>query len=273
MSSTDHEQEAGQGMAGSDDPPADDERTEPPTPAFPLPPSIGLAWGLYERPARGPRRGLTLDRLVAAGIKVALTDGLGALSMARVAKELGVGTMSLYRYVSAKDDLLALMFDAGIGSPPAIDPSVQDWREGLTLWAEGVRAAYHRHPWALRVPISAPPLGPNNVAWLEAALRALSNTPLGEQEKLSTVLLLSGFVRNEATLTADLAAGSAGEQVMPGYGTMLLGLLPAGGFPALRQAIASGALDDDDDLDSEFDFGLLRILDGVAALIQEYGPR
>ena len=239
---------------------------------FPMPPSIQLAWGLGELPSRGPRRGLTLDRLVAAGIKVALTEGIGSLSMARVAKELGVGTMSLYRYVAAKDDLLTLMFDAAIGPPPPFDPEVQDWREGLTLWAEGVRAAYRRHPWVLRVPISAPPLGPNNVAWLDAALQAQKNTPLSEQEKLSTTLLISGFVRNESTLTADLAAGAAGEQVMPGYGTMLLTLLPEGRFPSLRRAIASGALDDDDDIDSEFDFGLLRILDGVEALIREYGP-
>jgi AcrR family transcriptional regulator len=235
-----------------------------------LPPVIELAWGLHERSPRGPRRGLTLERVVAAGIKVAMTEGLGALSMARVAKELGVGTMSLYRYVSAKDDLLTLMFDTGLGAPPAFDPTAQDWRDGLTQWAVGIRAAYRRHPWSLRVPISAPPLGPNNVAWLEMALEALAATPLSEQEKLSCVLLVSGFVRNEATLTADLAAGAAGEQVMPQYGTMLAAVLPDGRFPAIRRAIASGALNDDDDLDQEFDFGLVRLLDGIDALIREY---
>jgi AcrR family transcriptional regulator len=212
--------------------------------------------------------------VVAAGIKVALTEGVGALSMGRVAKELGVGTMSLYRYVSAKDDLLTLMFDTAIGPPPRIDPADHDWRDGLTLWAEGIRAAYRRHPWSLRVPISAPPLGPNNVAWLEAALQAQANTPLSEQEKLSTALLISGFVRNESTLSADLAAGAgtAGDQVMPKYGDMLVMVLPeSGGYPALRRAIASGALNDDEEMDNEFDFGLLRILDGIAALIDEYG--
>jgi AcrR family transcriptional regulator len=252
--------------------PVDGVGEQPPPPG--LPPIISLAWGLQHRAARGPRPGLTLDRVVAAGITVALTEGVGALSMARVAKQLGVGTMSLYRYVSAKDDLLTLMFDAALGQPPAIDPSAQDWREGLTLWAEGVRAAYRRHPWALRVPISGPPLGPNNVAWLEAALQAQANTPLSEQEKLSTILLISGFVRNESTLTADFAAGAGagGDQVMPKYGELLALLLPEGGFPALRRAIASGALSDDDDIDTEFDFGLLRILDGIAVLIEEYGP-
>jgi AcrR family transcriptional regulator len=241
-----------------------------------LPPAIDLAWGRRRRPTRGPKPGLTLERIVAAGTKVAMTEGIGALSMTRVAGELGVGTMSLYRYVSAKDDLLTLMVDSALGSPPAAPPE-EDWRAGLTRWAVGVRTAYQRHPWALRVPISSPPLGPNNVAWLENALVALQGTPLSEQEKLSTVLLLSGFVRNEATLNLDLAAGAAaagagGGQVMPTYARMLAALIEQGDFPALADAIASGALEDEDDPDSEFQFGLERILDGVAALIARVEP-
>jgi AcrR family transcriptional regulator len=237
-----------------------------------LPPGIELAWGRRRRPTRGPKPGLTLERIVAAGIKVAITEGIGALSMTRVAAELGVGTMSLYRYVTAKDELLTLMVDTALGLPPEA-PLGEDWRAGLTRWAVGVRTAYQRHPWALRVPISAPPLGPNNVAWLENALMALASTPLSEQQKLSTVLLVSGFVRNEATLSLDLAAGAAAigagsGQVMPTYARMLAVLIEEGDFPALREAIASGALEDEDDPETEFRFGLDRILDGVAALIR-----
>jgi hypothetical protein len=131
----------------------------------------------------------------------------------------------------------------------------------------GVRTAYQRHPWGLRVPISGPPLGPNNVAWLDNALAALAPTPLTEQEKLSSVLLVSGFVRNEATLSADFAAAAGGDQVMPGYGRLLGRLTSAEQFPSLHEAIASGSLDDPDDPDAEFNFGLERILDGVAALM------
>ena len=231
-----------------------------------IPPSIELAWGRRRRPTRGPKPGLTLDRIVAAGIEVARTEGVGALSMTRVAAELGVGTMSLYRYVASKDELLTLMVDSAVGTPPPAPPD-EDWRAGLTRWAVGVRGAYQRHPWALRVPISAPPLGPNNVAWLENALRALRGTPLSEQHKLSTVLLVSGFVRNDVTLDLDLAAGAGGQQVMPTYARMLGALIEGGDFPALADAVASGALEDEDDPDSEFEFGLARILDGVAALI------
>jgi AcrR family transcriptional regulator len=235
-----------------------------------LPPSIALAWGLREHPRRGPKPGLTLDRIVAAGIKVALTEGLAGVSMARVAGELGVATMSLYRYVAAKDDLLTLMVDASLGTPPPAEPG-EDWRAGLTRWAVGARAAYHRNPWALRVPISAPPTGPNNVAWLEAALRVLGGTALSESQKTSTVLLLSFFVRSEVTLAADIAAGSGGGPVNFGYGDVLAALTDPALFPALHQAMAAGAFDGGDH-DAYFNYGLGRILDGVGRLADERRP-
>ena len=231
-----------------------------------LPPGIELAWGLHEHPRRGPKPGLSLERIVSAGIKVALTEGLGSVSMGRVAGELGVGTMSLYRYVPAKDFLLELMVDAAIGPPPLQELAEGDWQARLGAWARGVRATYRRHPWALRVPISAPPIGPNNVAWLEAALEALAATRLSEPEKLSTVLLLSFFVRSEVTLAADIAAASAGAPAGFGYGSLLAMLTDAAHFPALHQAIAAGAFEDDDDPDGYFEYGLARIIDGVARL-------
>lgn len=243
-----------------------DSQVRPPAPAPLVPPSIALAWGLDVPGSRGPKRGLTLERIVAAAIALADADGLAALSMSRIAAELEVATMSLYRYVAAKDDLLVLMVDAGLGAPPAPAPG-EDWRAGLRRWAEGVRDAYRRHPWSLRVPISAPPLAPNNVAWLDSALQALAGTPLAEREKLGAVLVVSGFVRNDTTLTVDMAAG-AGDPPTPTYGRLLSTLIDPARFPALDRAIASGSLDDgDDDPDENFEFGLERILDGLAVLM------
>ena len=126
--------------------------------------------------------------------------------MARIAKELGVGTMSLYRYVASKDELLTTMVDTALGAPPP-PAAGEDWRAGLTRWAVGVRTAYRGNPWSLRVPISGPPLGPNNVAWLDNALAAMAGTPLSEQEKLSCVLLVSGFVRNDVDAGPRLRRG------------------------------------------------------------------
>jgi AcrR family transcriptional regulator len=240
-----------------------------PPDAAAIPPSIELAWGLREHGSRGPKRGLALEAIVDAGIAVAGSEGIEAVSMARVARELGVGTMSLYRYVDSKDELVTLMVDTALGAPATrAETAREGWREGLSRWALGVRAAYSRNPWTLKVPITGPPLGPNNVAWMESALHAMRGTQLGEQEKLSTLLLISGFVRNDATLSADFAAGAAARPPAATYGRILSALIDAARFPAVHRAIASGALDDEDeDFEFDFEFGLERILDGVGILI------
>lgn len=236
-----------------------------------LPASIAAAWGIRVRPKKGPRPGLSLERIVQAALKVAVADGLAAVSMNRVATELGSSAMGLYRYVGAKDELLALMVDAALGTPPAPSTPEEDWRAGLARWAWTYHAALRRHPWVLRVPISGPPVAPNQTAWLEHGLRSLRDTALSEGEKLSVMLLLSGYVRNEATLTADLgaassASGSTEPEIMPTWGRRLTRLTDPERFPALRAALTSGAFDHDDDPDDEFVFGLERVLDGIDAL-------
>jgi AcrR family transcriptional regulator len=238
-----------------------------------FPPVFELAWGKRDRPTKGPKRALSLERIVKAGITVADTEGLEAVSMARVAREVGASTMSLYRYVASKDELLTLMVDEGLGPPPAQSEFGPDWRSGLTRWAVLVREAYNGGLWALRVPISAPPLGPNNVRWLEAALGCLESAPLSEAHKLSTVLLISGFVRNEATLSADIqAAVSADPDAAFNYGTALSQLIDPNSFPAIQRALAAGIFDDNDELEGEFEFGLVRILDGIEVLMANQKP-
>lgn len=236
-----------------------------------IPSAIKLAWGLRDRGARGPKPGLTLERIAQAGIELADRDGLEAVSMGRVAAELEAGTMSLYRYVASKEELLTLMVDAGLGRPN-VPPEIRQagWRTGLEWWARNVRQAYRSHPWSLRVPITAPPLGPNNVAWMEVALDTLADTPLDESEKVSTLLLISGFVRNDATLSTDIAAARQAAPPSQTYGAILSQLADPTRFPAVSRAIASGTFDDDDydDFDTDFDYGLQRILDGIEALIR-----
>jgi AcrR family transcriptional regulator len=231
-----------------------------------LPASMALAWGLGGRGSRGPKPGLTIERIVAAGTEVAVGDGLAAVSMSRVAERLGVSTMALYRYVSAKDQLLELMVDAALGTPPPRRAG-ETWREGLRRWAEGCRDSYRANPWALRVPISAPPLGPNNVRWLEDALLSLRETPLDAQAKLSCVLLVSGFVRSEELLLQDMIEADASGTQRGSYAEQLTSLITERDFPEVSAAVATGALSDSDGIDGEFDFGIERILDGIAALL------
>ncbi|MCX4385493.1 TetR/AcrR family transcriptional regulator [Micromonospora peucetia] len=239
-----------------------------------LPESIELAWGLRERPGKGPRRSLTMEQVVAAGIRVAEADGLPAVSMSRVAGELGVGTMSLYRYVSAKSDLLELMADAAYGDPPAPRGPDEDWRPALARWARANVTAVHRHPWTRQVPVGGPPMGPNGVRWMEAGLAALRGTGLRGTERLSTIMLVSGYARNWATLTADMTEAAAREQLSPDavgvrYWQQLARLTRNGPYPAIRELYAEEVDGgEEEDFEAEWRFGLDRILDGVEVLIR-----
>ena len=87
-----------------------------------IPRSLKVLWGAEAGARRGPRPALSLDRIVATAIAVADRDGLAALSMARLAQELGSAPMSLYRHVANKDELLVFMQDAAPGPPPALPP-------------------------------------------------------------------------------------------------------------------------------------------------------
>jgi AcrR family transcriptional regulator len=236
-----------------------------------LPADVAAAWGLRAHPGKGPKPGLSLERIVAAAVKIASRDGLDAVSMSRVAAELGASTMSLYRYVSAKDELVKLMIDAAWGPPAATAPDL-GWRAGLSRWAWGMRAALRRHPWAARVPISGLPVLPNEVAWFEQALADLDGSGLAEAEKASVIMLVSGYVRTLATLESDLeatvrASGVTPDEWMAAYPRMLTKLTDPGRFPALAKFIAAGVFDRADDPDDEFIFGLERILDGIEVLI------
>ena len=217
-----------------------------------LPARIEAAGGVRERPNMGPRP---------------------ALSLERVAADLGVSTMSLYRYVAAKRELLALMADLTFEAPPAPRGPEEGWREGLSRWAWTELAVYRRNPWVLRIPISGPPVTPNAIAWLEVGLECLRDTGLEEGEKLSVMLLVTGFVRTQASLQADIAeaqaAGAAAPdpEMMLSYGRVLARLTDPERFPALRAVIAAGVFDEPDDGDYDFVFGLERVLDGIETLI------
>ncbi len=237
-----------------------------------LPGTIAAAWGMRARAARGPKPALRLDRIVEAAVRVADTDGLEAVSMSKVAAELGTAPMSLYRHVAGKDELLSLMVDAAWG--PAPDPPApgESWRTGLSRWAWTMRDGARRHAWVVRIPLNGLPILPHEVAWFENALACMAAADLSEARKASVILLLAGYVRNQVTTEIDIqaaieASGLTPDQWMASYPRMLTQLTDARRFPALTEFIAAGVFAEDDGPDDEFIFGLERILDGVAAFI------
>ncbi|MGK5498646.1 TetR/AcrR family transcriptional regulator [Streptomyces sp. URMC 125] len=241
-----------------------------------LPPGVETAWGLRERPGKGPRPGLSVDRIVDAAVKIADAEGLPAVSMGRVASALGVSTMSLYRYVASKEELLVLMQEAVLGQPPAEEagPEPEDWRSALARWARAMREVLYRNLWLLRLPVTTPPTTPRALAWMERGLGCLRSTGLDAGEKLQVLLLVDGFVRNEARLAADLAsaaraADSTVEEAMASYSRLLASLVDPRRFPEVGEVLKTGAMSDGGPEDAEFAFGLERILDGIEALVGE----
>ncbi len=230
-----------------------------------LPVGVAAAWGLRGRTGRGPKPVMSLERIVAAAVAVADVDGLAAVSMSRVAAELGAATMSLYRHVSGKEELLAHMVDAVFGMPPTVRED-EDWRAGLTRRAWTLLSAWRTHPWALDVPIAGPPAMPHEVTWTEDALGTFRDTGLTDRERLSVLMLVSGYVRNQARLEAQV--GEVGTN-QPSYGALLRRLIDERAYPELNRLVSSGVLDDPDDADAEFSFGLDRVLDGIEALLRK----
>jgi AcrR family transcriptional regulator len=184
------------------------------------------------------------------------------LSMARLAERLGCGTMSLYRHVANKDELVTFMLSTAPDPPPTPDdPS--DWRGALTDWATGLWDVYHRHPWVLQTAAAGPPADPGQLAWLDAGLAALGGTGLAERDKLAAVMAVLHYVRGAAALDIEAADVDG-----PEYPALLRRLLDGDRFPALAAAVAAGVFDDtDDDHLAEFRSGLGQLLDGIAAKI------
>jgi AcrR family transcriptional regulator len=235
-----------------------------------LPRGVALAWGVAANPQRGPKRELSIERIVDAAVEIADAGGLGAVSMASVSASLGFTTMSLYRYVSAKDDLVLLMGEAGFGVPPETVREADGWREGLKTWSHEQVAMYERHPWLLDIPISGTPMTPNSLAWLDAGLEVLDGQPLDSEEKLSIALAVMAQTRWRGTIErgyreAAEAAGVAPDAIDQGAASMLGQLITAEEFPSLRVLLDDGAFAPGPD--DPFAFGLDRVLDGIERYI------
>jgi AcrR family transcriptional regulator len=239
-----------------------------------VPPPLDLLWGLRGHSTRGPKHVLSAERIVRAAVELADAGGLKAVTMSRVAEHLGFSTMSLYRHVRSKDELVALMVETG-APPAALDGAfAAGWRSSLESWTWALLVLVRSHPWVLEVPLARLPLGPSRAGWLEGGLQALAETALSEDEKASVILLLNGYVFSEARFTAELAGSAVetdiGHDAAAMHASALSALVDADRFPALRCALDAGIFDaSGNDRDAHFTFGLERILDGVERLVRE----
>ncbi|MEV7027688.1 TetR/AcrR family transcriptional regulator C-terminal domain-containing protein [Kitasatospora sp. NPDC093558] len=228
--------------------------------------TVRLLWGPPAKPTRGPKPALSLERIAAAGIEVADAEGLGAVSMQRVAALLDFTKMALYRYVPGKAELVALMVESAVAEPPAA-PAGGHWRDQLTAWAEELTRSFGAHPWLLDATVGPRVMGPKELAWLERVVSALDGHGLTGAERMDAAVLLAGHVRGivEQSRAAG-AEGSPEAQLLAVLGTLIQ--RHAADYPALAAAIAEPG-----GQDNALDFGLARILDGLAALIDQRAAR
>ncbi|WP_436770779.1 TetR/AcrR family transcriptional regulator [Yinghuangia sp. YIM S09857] len=239
--------------------------------------TLALLWRAKEPPARGPKPGLSVDRIVAAAVALADGTGVAALSMRKVAERLGVGTMSLYTYVPGKDELLNLMVDTVLAEGERPDDFGGTWREALELHARADRSVALRHPWL--VSLSTPGLmlmGPAETARSEFAMRAVSGIGLTEREMVDVVNLVDGYVRGVAQITADLGAADRESDVdyeewWEKATPMLERFIQQSRYPTLYAVWNSGAFEVAPE--EGFEFGLQRLLDGVERLVEERAAR
>jgi AcrR family transcriptional regulator len=243
--------------------------------------SLELLWGAQKPPTRGPKPGLSVQRIVQAAIEVADAESLQALSMRRVATELGVGTMSLYTYVPGKAELLDVMLDTVLGEVARPDGVAGGWRAKLEAYARAQWAHYHRHPWVLQVSGARALLGPNETAVFESAVRAVAGIGLSGREMIQVVALVGEYVRGAAQRAVEAAqaarhTGVTDEEWWKDREPILDRYFDASRYPTLAALDREGAFDPrEGGLDynvqnavDSFEFGLPRVLDGVEAFVR-----
>jgi AcrR family transcriptional regulator len=231
-----------------------------------LPRAIAALWGLDEEGRRGPKRTLSVAGIGEAAVRIADAEGLAAVSMASVAKELGTTAMALYRYVASRQELEAVMADVAIGPPPDFGSS-PDWTKQLFNWAWEEARQLAAHPWALEVRPGSPPVSPNLTAWTDAGMQIMLRSGLPEQPAASCLLMVDGYVRSHLMLGLQFSDAEATAQ----WGEQLRLVVDPERMPGLHRVLESGAFEDGDGPPGEFpgedfEFGLAVLLDGFRAL-------
>jgi AcrR family transcriptional regulator len=247
---------------------------------MPSPSRTGPIWTWPEPVGRAARMGRA--EIAAAALAIADRDGFAAVSMRRLARELGVGTMSLYHYLRTKDDLLELMDDAVMGEllvPPEELPD--GWREALTAIARRTRQAWLRHPWAIDS-LRGERFGPNAMAHVEQSLAAVAGLGLDPVRRVEIIGIVDDYVMGccirmsagRSTLYEDGGGGAAYEAILDHVEDRL----QHGDFPHTRALVGDGDIRANwerlaaQTLERDrFETGLARLLDGLEFAIAGSG--
>lgn len=234
---------------------------------------------IWVRPEPGTRRArFSREQIAAAALAIADAEGFEAVSMRRIAAQLGAGTMSLYRYISTKDDLVTLMDDALMGESLVPEGELPaDWRAALTMIARQTRAALLRHPWAV-VSLQGRgaagqdgSFGPNGLRHFEQSLAALDGAPLNTAAKLELLTIVDDYVMGSVLRSGEMQdRNEADPQYAAAVMEFITGQLATGEFPriaALSQDPAAAGLTDPDRVQARFERGLALLIEHAAGVL------
>ncbi|MDT7843361.1 TetR/AcrR family transcriptional regulator C-terminal domain-containing protein [Streptomyces justiciae] len=218
--------------------------------------------------------GSTREVVIRAAIRLADRYGLNALTMRRLAADLEVGPMSLYRYIPDKEELLRLMADVAFGEEELPEPGPPGWRAKLELAARLQWRVYRRHPWLPTImhnSLVRPPAVFSGIRMVDWELRALDGLGLSRHDMLHTVLALDGYVggiaaSNALEVQAEHDTGVTGQQRIAAERALHAEIFGSGRFQVLAACIPTDATTTAD-LDEVFEFGLRHQLDGIAAMV------
>jgi AcrR family transcriptional regulator len=237
---------------------------------------------IFDRPepgARKPRH--TREQIASAALAIADREGFDAVSMRRVAQEVGAGTMTLYHYVRTKSDLIDLMDDAIMGEVLIPDGELPaTWREAVRMIACSSHAAFQRHPWALRAMTDSNG-GPNGMRHFEQSLAAVSSLEIGTRARLELMGIVDDYVFGYVFRTAEVtdafktrATEELIEDLLPHFQTQI----HSGEYPHIEALFGDSDTRETWELivevmtaESRFEHGLDLLLDGIEAKLAAGG--
>jgi AcrR family transcriptional regulator len=219
-----------------------------------------------------PRRALSREAIVATALDVLRAEGMDAVSMRRVAADLGTGPASLYAHVAGKDELLDLLYDEVVGAVPLFEPDPARWKEQVTqLWSD-CRAVLAGAGDIARYSLGRVPMGPNALRISELTMSVLRSGGVPDQAVAWAVDVVGMFVTANAVedaVTADLARKGRDPQEYYDQVHRYFAGLPADRFPVTAMLVPQLMTGTGDE---RFRFGLALLVGGLAALATEPRP-
>ncbi|MEV4246716.1 TetR/AcrR family transcriptional regulator C-terminal domain-containing protein [Streptosporangium canum] len=224
-------------------------------------------WERLERPSPAPRQTLSPRRIATTAVAIADAEGLEAITMRRLAAELGVAPMAPYRYVSGKDDLLELMVDHVYADLRL--PSGLDWRESLRTLAVRTRELMLQHRWLAQLsPQAKLSLTPNRMAVAEQALAALDGLDLDADTMMSVFRTVDAYVHGAMSYESAVSTViseqslSGGDELRNELAPLMMWHMRTGRYPTFQHYLRTATRKDDTSW--QFDSGLDCLLDGIA---------